>query len=70
MNQSNWYNFNTVDLLILNISWLLMSSEKTIHWWSPVGTTCHSTYETLDILLELFDGKIILGGCGCILARG
>ena len=37
-NESEELNFNTrtVDSLILKISWVLMSSEKTIHWWSLV----------------------------------
>ena len=37
MNKSSWY-FNTVDSLILKITWVLMSSEKTIHCWSLLCT--------------------------------
>ena len=33
---SNHSNFNTVDSLIFKISWVLMSSKKTIHCWSLV----------------------------------
>ena len=33
-NESKYLNLKTVDSLILKISWVLMSSEKTIYCWS------------------------------------
>ena len=54
MNESEYLNLNAVDLLILKILWVLMSSEKKQFiadlWCTPICTKYVCTYVLYKIL--------------------